>query len=249
MAAKKLPSRRRRVGRVQAARPKTEKSESSAVDEVEAAMVEKMIEEDERRARESETAVGPGFAVLALQEQLQLLKAEVEAMQKLAASQPAPPPPRDDEEEIVMSPASGPAPELPKRGQDSPASFCPVAPPPPTPFKTPLFRRATIAVVVADSTEEVSAPAAPTASLSELIREQNRNALKETGIPRSPGGTPARRKSESFMASSSPRGLLSSALNRKFKSVRMPVSPVVRKLDSDVNSEDEWDVENAVENK
>ena len=219
-------------------------------------MVEKMIEEDERRARESETAVGPGFAVLALQEQLQLLKAEVEAMQKLASSQPAPPPPRDDDEGI-LSPASGPAPELPERGQDSPASFCPVAPPPPTPFKTPLFRRATIAAVVvsaaAESAEEISAPAAPaaapTASLSELIREQNRNALKETGIPRSPGGTPARRKSESFMASSSPRGLLSSALNRKFKSVRMPVSPVVRKLDSDVNSEDEWDVENAVENK
>jgi hypothetical protein len=150
--------------------------------------------------------------------------------------------------------------------EENVAPMCPVAPPPPTPFKTPLLRRTIAKTLPGGEAAEMAAPIV-TAPLSELIREQTRSALKvctfstcfsfslsislgshyfkqETGIPRSPGGTPMRRHS---LAAASPRNLLSSALNRKFRSVRLPQSPVFKAAEEQQAEDDEW--ENAVENK
>lgn len=242
--AKVSPVKRRRrvrkIGRARAVPVKVEDVE----EELAVAMVEKMVEEDEKAAAAATAAAasqdsvsGPGYAMIALQEQLMLLKAQVEAIQKSAVEEPVsvplspssfspppPVPPRDDE--LVLEDF---VPQLPESEEVS----CPAAPPPPEPFKTPGIRRFS-----AQQDQLPEQPLKEAAPLSELIREKSRSALKGTGVPRSPGGTPLRRHSAN---QSSPRGLLSSALNRKFRSVRLPESPVAKSAAAAAASDEEWE--------
>jgi hypothetical protein len=234
--------RKRRVRKVARARAVPVKEED-VEEELATAMVEKMIEEDEKAAAMSASnSSGPGYAMIALQEQLMLLQAQVAAIQKSATtteevavlspssfSPPPPVPPRDDELDASVNDM---APQLP----ESEESNCPVPPPPPEPFKTPGLRRFSATQQI-EQKEEQQPKEAP---LSELIRDKSRSALKGTGMPRSPGGTPLRRHSANL---GSPRGLLSSALNRKFRSVRLPESPVAKLSASAAAtaSDEEWE--------
>jgi hypothetical protein len=77
----KAERRRRRVARVQKPRKVTAEAQASIEEELAAAMVEKMVEEDQKKAEAEEQQqlqqqqqTGPGYAMIALQEQLMLLK-------------------------------------------------------------------------------------------------------------------------------------------------------------------------------
>ncbi len=240
--------RKRRVGKLARSRAVPTKNTEEVEEELATAMVEKMIEEDEKAAAAVSVSAGPGYAMIALQEQLMLLKAQVEAIQKSAVEEPSvssplppPVPPRDDQEITAVLLLEDQVGELPQVPQ-SEDSGCPAAPPPPEPFKTPGLRRASssVADTPQQQTQQQQVNDAP---LSELIRDKSRGALKMTGVPRSPGGTPLRRHSVN-LNNGSPRGLLSSALNRKFRSVRLPESPVAKMIGAQ-SSDDEWEnVEN-----
>lgn len=265
------PVRRRNRVQVRRLNPMVKKSSQISEEELAVAMAEKQVEEDERAAaaamsmsnnnnsnnnnnsssQPSEALVsGPGYMMIALQEQLMQLKAQIEAMQAASGSEqsdqvPPPVPERDDQnsddnDAFVPPPPPPPLPPYsmsPATTTSSSTDDLPVAPPPPTPFKTPMNRRASVALKTIETNADASAANAP---LSEVIREKTRSVLRDTGIPRSPGGTPARRSSEDIR---SPGGILASALRNKFKSVRLPESPV-KYVQEEENEDDEW-----IENK
>lgn len=80
----------------------------------------------------------------------------------------------------------------------------------------------------------------PAPSIADQIRENRVARLKDTGIPRSPGGTPMRREMDLANCSNqSPGKFIASALQKKFKSVRLPMSPARRLDESDHDSD--WD--------
>lgn len=237
-------------------------SKEQAEEELAVRLIEKQIEEDERHAEtvmaaaatvkqdiqaptasaaQSEgeakpTESGPGYMMIALQEQLMQLKAQIEAMQSTSGAQPSHHQDVVQEVEVVDSASvysEACPPPVPERDdefvlEEESSSALPAPPPPPTPFKTPLTRRLTVSLkTISPALNEVPEDAgldaeenvdpAP-ATLTGLIAGKTKRKLKETGIPRSPGGTPARREVDhtSFLAN---------ALQSKFKSVRANESP------------------------
>lgn len=113
---KRRTTRRTAAPKVQSLNQRKQ-DEAEAVQALEMAMVERQIEEDEKAAASSvasEPQQGTGYMVLALQEQLMQLKAQIDAIQH------APPaPPRDDDGLMFEMDQSAP-------------------PPPPPPFSPPI---------------------------------------------------------------------------------------------------------------
>jgi hypothetical protein len=142
-------------------------------------------------------------------------RAQIEAIQTVA---PPPPPPRDEE----PATEDNCAPPLPPPFPPSPAKD--LAPPAPEQHQQLPRGRG-----LENQDEEPK-------GFSDLIKEKAATQLKGTNIPRSPGGTPLRRDDDH---SRSPSKFLATALRNKFKTVRVPLSPVQNKGVQGVD-EEEW---------
>jgi hypothetical protein len=99
-----------------------------------------------------------------------------------------------------------------------------------------MARRPSVALKLIDNTDANTQQG--TTPFSEKITEKSRSVLRETGIPRSPGGTPVNRRRT--MDENTP-DTLQSALTKKFRSVRLPESPIGKFSET---TEEEWEESN-----